>query len=225
VERAVAVRYAGVTYPIEAWRLVYDYITARRAPDATFNRRMRALGVTLDNAYALYRAQLYTPWLIEFIRVPPEEEWISTEECSGLDIYYNTETKKYVIRDPDTLEKLREDKKIAMELTASIKTSGGHDKPVVVEITATTYLKEKDSAETIATEKQVNTALKDWLTEQGWERLIHAYEKVGVAYNGETHVKTVGRYPWEIPDHPKVHALVEKKKPRSRTYEGEFHAE
>lgn len=219
--KAVAVRYAGITYPIEAWRLVYDYVTARRAPDAAFNRRMRRLGVSLTDAYSLYRAQIYTPWLIEFLPA----EWISTEECTGYDIYFNPETLKYIIRDPETKEIIREETKIAMELTASIKTSGGHDKPVVVEITATTYLKEKDSAEVIATEKQVNTALTDWLTEQGWERLIHAYEKVGSAYNSETHIRKVGRYPWEIPSYPKVHVLVEKKKPRKRTYEGEFSAE
>jgi len=223
--KAVAVRYAEITYPIEAWRIVYDYVTKRRAPDAEFNRRMRRLGIPLPDAYALYRAQLYTPWLIKFLYVPPEEEWISPEECSGMNIYYNTETKKYVIRDPDTAEKLREDVKIALELTASIKTRGGHDKPLIVEITVTTYLKQKGSAELIKTEKKVNEALQKWLTEQGWGNLIHAYQKVGVAYNGETHVLTVGRYPWEIPDYPQVHVLVEKKKPRKRTYEGEFNAE
>jgi len=221
-----AVRYRGKTYPIEAWRLIYTYITRRKAPDIEFHRRMEHLGLTRTEALELYRAQMWRPWEIEFVKVtPPEEEWIADESITGYDIYYNQKTKKYTVRDPETLAPIRTEDKICLELTASIKTSEGHDIPVVVEITACTYIKEKGLTDLIQTEKKVEEGLKNWLIEQGWGNLIKAFEKEGVAYNGKNIIEEKGWYPFPVPDYPKVHVEVEKKKPRKRSYSGEYKVE
>jgi len=68
-----AVRCRDIKYPIEAWQTIYEYITRDRAPDCEFNRQMKRLGVSRSDAYTLYRAQLYTPWEVSFIKGPPEE--------------------------------------------------------------------------------------------------------------------------------------------------------
>lgn len=153
------------------------------------------------------------------------EELIADEECTGYDIFYDVERKKYVVRDPKTKEKIREENKICMELTASIETSEGHEVPVVVEITCTTYVKQMSLSELVKAEKAVEEGLRKWLIEQGWEALMHGFEKVGVAYNGEEHIKKAGRYTWFVHDYPRVNVLVEKKQPRERTYKGEFTVE
>lgn len=69
-----AVSCQGIIYSVDAWRIVYDYITKKLPPDARFERRMRALGVSRSDAYALYRTQLHTPWKVEFIRRVPSEK-------------------------------------------------------------------------------------------------------------------------------------------------------
>lgn len=215
--------FKGKTYPVQAWRLIYRYITRRRAPDTAFHRQMTTLGLTRDEALELYRAQLYAPWQIKFVKkAPPEEELVGDEECSGWDIYYNRETRKYSVRDPETKELKRTEDKICLEVTASIKTSGGHDKPVLVEITCTTLIKEKNSRETINAAEKVGDGLFAWLEKEGWDSLLDAFETVGTAFNGEKHVQERGWYLWPVPDYPKIHVLAEKKKPRSRTYEGDF---
>jgi hypothetical protein len=112
-----------------------------------------------------------------------------------------------------------------MELTASIRTSEGHDAPLVVEITCTTYVKEMDLSTLIQAEKKVEQGLMEWLRDQGWGSLIRAFEKTGVSYSGEHIIEERGWYTWSVPDFPKVHVVVEKKKPRARTYEGEFKVE
>ncbi|MHA1834982.1 MAG: hypothetical protein ACTSV7_13470 [Candidatus Baldrarchaeia archaeon] len=227
-ETYAVVRYREKEYPIEAWRLVYRYVTARRAPDAYFDRTMRRLGVSLDDAYRLYRAQLYTPWEIRFItkyKIPPEEEFVADEECTGNDIYYNMETDKYSVRDPDTNKLIRTENKICMEFTASISTFEGHDVPLIVEITATTYCDEMGLSELTEAEKKVEEGLRNWLIEQNWGNVIDAFIKEGIAYNGEQHVEARVRYPWDVPDYPAVHVKVEKKEPRKRDYEGEFEIE
>jgi len=112
-----------------------------------------------------------------------------------------------------------------MEITASIKTRIGHDVPVVVEVTCTTYVKEMSLSDLINAERKVNTGLQEWLIDQAWGALIHAFEKIGVGYNGENHVKEKVWYTWEVPDYPKVHVIVEKKKPRPRSYHGNFEVE
>jgi len=222
---ADAIRYKGIIYPIQAWRIIYDYITRRRAPDAEFTRRLATLGLTRTEAYELYRAQMWRPWEIEFIKIaPPEEEWVSDESITGYDIYYRFTDKKYPIRD-EKKALVRVETKICMEITASISTSEGHDRPVVVEITCTTYVKEMDLSALIQAEKKVEQGLIEWLKSQGWGSLIHAFEKTGVSYSGEHIIEERGWYTWTPPDYPKVHVVVEKKKPRPRTYSGEFTVE
>lgn len=164
--------------------------------------------------------------LAEKIIPPPiREEFIADEECSGMNIYFDLDGKNYNVRDPDTRELIRTNDKIAMELTASISTRTGHDKPLLVEITCTTYVEEMGLSELIAAEKKVEEGLRNWLLDKGWGYVIHAFEKVGVAYNSEGHILEVGRYPWTIPDYPEVYVLVEKKAPRERTYSGKFTVE
>lgn len=163
------------------------------------------------------------------LKIKPLESYLTqgglVHNCTGYDIFYDVERKKYVVRDPKTKQKIREENKICMELTASIETSEGHDVPVVVEITCTTYVKQMSLSELVKAEKTVEEGLRNWLIEQGWEQLMRAFEKVGVAYNGEEHVKKAGRYTWLVHDYPRVNVLVEKKKPRARTYKGEFTVE
>jgi len=60
------VKCCGTGYSIEAWRLVYGYITDDKVPDAGFENQMRELGVSRLDAYTLYRTQLYKPWNISF---------------------------------------------------------------------------------------------------------------------------------------------------------------
>lgn len=164
--------------------------------------------------------------IAEKILPPPlREEMIADEECTGYDIWFDLDEEVYNIRDPDTRELIRREDKICMELTASIETREGHDVPVVVEITCTCYVEEMSLSDLIATENKVEDQLRAWLIEQGWGNLIAAFIKEGVAYNGEDHVEKKMRYTWTVPDYPKVHALVEKKRPRPRKYEGDFEVE
>lgn len=155
---------------------------------------------------------------------PVEEQWIGDEECSGYDIYYRFADKKYVVRD-ENKALVRVEDKICLELTASIETHEGHDVPVVVEITSTTYVKEKDLSMLILTEKAVERGLVEWLRDQNWGELMKGFTKEGVAYNGEIHIETKAWYSWQVPDLPKVHVFVEKKEPRKRSYEGEYRVE
>jgi hypothetical protein len=155
---------------------------------------------------------------------PIEEQWIGDEECSGYDIYYRFADKKYIVRD-ENKALVRVENKICLELTASIETHEGHDVPVVVEITSTTYVKEKDLSMLILTEKAVERGLVEWLRAQNWGALMKGFTKEGVAYNGEIHIETKAWYSWQVPDLPKVHVFVEKKEPRKRSYEGEYKVE
>lgn len=61
------VRLHGVSYPKEAWRIAYSYAGKGKPPDSKFEKRMKKLGVSRSDAYALYRAIRYTPWEIEFV--------------------------------------------------------------------------------------------------------------------------------------------------------------
>jgi hypothetical protein len=155
---------------------------------------------------------------------PVEEQLIADEECSGYDIYYRFADKKYVVRD-ENKALVRVEEKICLEITASIETHEGHDVPVVVEITCTTYVKEKDLSMLIQTEKNVETGLVEWLQAQGWGELMKGFTKEGVAYNGEIHIDQKAWYTWSVPDYPKVHVFVEKKEPRKRSYEGDYKVE
>ena len=225
---ADAIRYKGLIYPIQAWRIIYDYITRRKAPDAEFTRRLAALNVPRTEAYELYRAQMWRPWEIEFIRIaPPEEEWVSDESITGYDIYYNRQTKKYVVRDPKTKDPIRTEDKICLEYTASIKTGPSwkaHEK-LVVEITCTTYVEEMGLTDLMRAEKKVEQALLDYLKQTPFANAISGFEKTGVAYNGQNLIEEKRWYPWEVPDFPKVNVQIEKKEKTKRSYPGEFKVE
>jgi hypothetical protein len=169
-------------------------------------------------------------------RPAPEEQFIGDEACSGNDIFYRitdkplpedgkNHEKDYIVRDPQTRQLIRIEKKICIELTASIETHEDHDVPLIVEITCTTYVKQKDRSELIRTENLIEKALKEWLIEQNWGNLIHSFTKEGVEYNGQDHVETRGWYTWQVPDYPKVYVFVEKTDPRERSYTGEFKVE
>ena len=202
----------------EQIRLI-DQETQRIYPQMNYirNTELPALDEEIERERRVIAEKIVPP--------PVREERVADEECTGYDIFYDLDDKIYNIRDPETRELIRRENKICMELTASIETGGGHDVPVVVEITCTCYVKEKGLTDLIAAEKKVEASLREWLIEQGWANLIHAFIKEGVAYNGEEHVKAEARYPWFIPDYPKVHVLVEKKRPRRRIYEGDFEVE
>jgi len=162
------------------------------------------------------------------LHVKPHECYLTqsglVHNCSGYDIYYRFADKKYIIRD-EKKALVRVETKICLELTASIETHEGHDVPVVVEITCTTYVKEKDLSALIQTEKAVERGLVEWLLAQGWGALMKGFTKEGVAYNGEIHIETKAWYTWTVPDYPKVHVYVEKKEPRYRAYEGDYKVE
>jgi hypothetical protein len=156
-------------------------------------------------------------------KVVVELERVGTESCSGLDIYFDPSRSIYVVKHPQTKEIVREEDKICIELTASIKTEGGHD-PITCEITVTTYVSNMGTSDLVGVEKEMEDGLKRWLNEQGLGFLLEAFEKVGVAYNGEKHVDEVKLYPYDVPDYPTAYIYLERRSVyiRLRTYEGEF---
>jgi len=222
-ERTLRLRipYAGVIERVTIG-LRMSAIDAERTKLLTQMRHIRTTEIpALDEEIDRERREIAQ----KIVPPPVREERVADEECTGMDIFFDLDDKIYNVRDPETRELIRREEKICMELTASIETGGGHDVPVVVEITCTCYVKEKGLSDLIAAEKKVEASLREWLIEQGWGNLIQAFIKEGVAYNGEEHVKAEARYSWFISDYPKVHALVEKKEPRKRTYEGDFTVE
>jgi len=156
---------------------------------------------------------------------PPPEQFIADEECSGYSIYYDLDNEIYNVRDPDTKELIRSEEKICLELTASIDTHEGHDVPLTVEITTTSYVKQKTIGELVTTERDTEKALRDYLIAIGFENVIKGFVKEGVAYNGEKHIQQRGWYTWQVPDFGDTHAFIEKKHPRERKYEGDFKVE
>jgi len=165
------------------------------------------------------------------IKLKVLEEWIGDEACSGYDIYYGMEYSEaegrevgvYQIRDPDTHELIRTDDKLAVAMSASISTDVGHDVPITLEIMAVTFVREMNLTDLTRLDTAMERATMDWLKEQGWGALLHAFEKIGVEYNGETHVKAVKLYPFTVPDYPTIHFIVERRSRyvKERTYEGE----
>jgi len=82
------VKCSGTVYSIEAWRLTYGYIVDHKVPDASFEKKMKSLGVLRSDAYKLYRAQLYEPREISFSK--------SKSAKSGLQISVNVKEKMLV---------------------------------------------------------------------------------------------------------------------------------
>lgn len=154
----------------------------------------------------------------------PPEELIGDESCSGYDIWFDLTDNIYRIRDPDTKELIREEDKIAVALTASIRTGKGHDVPIALEITAVTYITEMSLSEIVTLEKNLERTTMNWLRQEGWGALLPSFEKIGVELNGETHVDHVGLYPFSVPDHPEIHFYVERRSRyiKKRTYQGEM---
>lgn len=152
-----------------------------------------------------------------------KEEYVGIEGCSGMNIYFHTEEEIYVVRHPETKTLIRTDKKLCIELTASIKTEAGHD-PVTCEITVTTYVEKESASGLIRVEKAMEEGLMNWLRDEGWASLLHAFEKIGISYNTQKHVDEVGLYPYNVPDFPTAHVFMERKSRdiKLRSYEGNF---
>jgi hypothetical protein len=152
-----------------------------------------------------------------------KEEYVGIEGCSGMNIYFHTEEEIYVVRHPETKSLIRTDKKLCIELTASIKTEGGHD-PITCEITVTTYVEKESASGLISVEKAMEEGLMNWLRDEGWANLLHAFEKIGISYNTQKHVDEVGLYPYNVPDFPTAHVFMERKSRniKLRSYEGNF---
>jgi len=143
----------------------------------------------------------------------PVEEWIGPEETTGYTIFYNIETKKYSIRDPETKELLRTEDNLIIETTASIETSTGHDVPATLEITVVTQVKETNSSEiyrVTAPEGPIETGLITWLIHEGWGELARAFDTVAHAFLGKTEQHKRG-YPCEPDDYPTVRLWMERR--------------
>lgn len=160
-------------------------------------------------------------------KVIVELERVGDEECSGMDIWFNPAEGNYVVKHPATDQTIRVEDKLCIEITYSIATRTGHDVPLTVEITVTSYVQSMDKGTLIITEQNMDDAMRTWLEDNDWGQLLDCFKKIGVAYNGEQHVNAKKRYPWTVPDYPTVHAHVERKSKyiSHREYEGEFEAE
>lgn len=143
---------------------------------------------------------------------PPEEELIGDEAITGYDIYYNTETKKYVIRHPETRELIRTEDKLVIEWTGSLETGVGHDVPMTVEITAVVAVKEFDGDDIINLTKEdgdYDTALYVKIDTVWGVTLLNALRKIGISYNGYSIAERW--YPFPIHDYPIAHVFFERK--------------
>jgi len=159
-----------------------------------------------------------------------EEVRLGDESCSGYTIFYRPRDKKYPVRKPakpgEVGELVRVEEEVAVAVTASIETGKGHDVPLMVEITAVTYVMEKTPEEINAVAESMLDGLIKWLHAQGWGALMHAFEKVGVEFNGRAHVEKAGLYPFTVPSYPTVHVIAERRSRYipERTYQGDFTA-
>lgn len=144
------------------------------------------------------------------------EEFLGDESCSGNDIYWNPLRKEYTVRKPKTKEQLigdlvRRDKRLGVTYTASIETGKGHDVPLTVEITTVTFVREMDSAAIADVERRLDQKTMQHMTEHGWSNLMDAFEKKGIEYNGEQHIKNIKLYPFTVPEYPMAHIYIERK--------------
>lgn len=157
------------------------------------------------------------------------EQLIGDEACSGNTIFYTALRKEYVVRKPKHGEQLigdlvRREKKLGLTYTASIETGEGHDVPLDVEITAVTLVKEMEKDDVLTVEREMDKAVIRHLMETNWDNLMPSFEKKGVEYNGEQHIRNIHLYPFRVPDYPTAHVLVERKSryiPK-RTYEADI---
>jgi hypothetical protein len=154
------------------------------------------------------------------------EEWVGDESSTGYDIYYNSVKKVYSVRKPRkgkqiVGELVREEKKIAIAYTASIKTGGGHDKDLTVEITTVTAVKEMGRSDISEVERQLDKATEKYMYEKKWDNLMPLFEKKGIEYNGEKQVEKANLYPFVVPDYDYAHIMIERRSKfiPSRTYE------
>lgn len=150
----------------------------------------------------------------------PEEQWIGPEETTGYSIFYNTETKKYPIRDPETKELLRTEDILVIETTASVETNVGHDIPITLEITAITQVeyneekdKEYDAAEIdriTSPDGPIESGLILWLVRNGWGEVARAFDTIDHAFLGKTEQPKRG-YPCEPEFYPKIRVWLERR--------------
>jgi hypothetical protein len=146
----------------------------------------------------------------------PVEEYIGPEETTGYSLFFNTETRKYSVRDPITKELLRTEDILIIETTASVETSIGHDIPEtgpMLEITSITQVDETDSSEIdriTAAEGPIETGLITWLIHEGWGELARAFDTIDHAFLGKTEQPKRG-YPCQPDDYPTIRLWMERR--------------
>jgi DNA-binding Lrp family transcriptional regulator len=213
-----------------ALEAVLDYMESRPCIYISASEVAKALGITYDAArYRLMRlAELgYIDTYITYIVRPRiRRRWfhihlpyIGTEGKTGYDIYYSPRKKAYIITNPTTREKVREEHKIVVEYTGSIETGvrgkTGSFEFIDVEVTAITGVKEADENELKRIEREMDKAVQNylenpWVPGGGWGAAMKAFEKKGVNYNGLSIIEEQDHYGYPVPQYPTMAIHVEK---------------
>jgi DNA-binding Lrp family transcriptional regulator len=213
-----------------ALEAVLDYMESRPCIYVSASEVAKALGITYDAArYRLIRlAELgYIDTYVTYIVRPRiRRRWfharlpyIGTEGKTGYDIYYSPRKKAYIITNPTTREKVREEHKIVVEYTASIETGvrgkTGSFEFIDVEITAITGVKEADENELKRIESEMDKAVLEylanpWVEGGGWGAALAAFEKKGVNYNGLSIIEEQKHYGYSVPQYSIMAVHVEK---------------
>jgi DNA-binding Lrp family transcriptional regulator len=213
-----------------ALEAVLDYMEARPCIYVSASEVARALGITYDAArYRLMRlAELgYIDTYITYIVRPRiRRRWfhihlpyIGTEGKTGYDIYYSPRKKAYIITNPTTREKVREEHKIVVEYTASIETGllgkTGSFERLVVEITAITGVKEATIEDLERIDGEMESGVLDYLANPwaeggNWGAALAGFRKKGTQYNGLSIVEEQKHYGYRVPQYPRVAIHVEK---------------
>ena len=160
---------------------------------------------------------------------PPGVFW-TRESITGYEIYWFEDGETYVVWDPKAKAIVRMEDSIVIELTGSLDTDTGHDVPLVVEVTATTYVTgiSPEDIESITSKRgPLEGGLIKWLISKDWGFIIDAWMRTGLSYNGRMLIEERHWYPYDVPAWTKVHALVERssKYVPDRSYEDTFDAQ
>ena len=167
----------------------------------TFETLYANIGFLLDDAITE---------LGEKVKVAPEEEYIGVDADTGHDIYYNRGTKEYVLRHKKTKEEIKRDVYLEVEETVSIDTEEGHEVPFVAEVSGSTRVKEMGRKELNKWEEEFQKSLDEFFHKQpGFDKIKSRAMKKGVEY----------RVGGTAPDWNVVDIVIEKKEPRTGTYE------
>lgn len=145
---------------------------------------------------------------------PPPEQLIGDEAITGYTIWYNPETKKYIVRHPETKEVIRIENKIVVEWTGSIETRVGHDVPMTVEITAVTAVEEFDESDIITLTREdgdYDQSLYNKTRTVFGSALLGAIRKIGIIYNGLSIVEEKKWYSFPVHDYSIAHVFFERK--------------